>query len=131
MIVISKANKESRAQESGEECFNLQLLRKKSKEQKGESRPPTLCNFGSLADRACNKFEGSNNTSVLYWRQRNLAPQPPHSPLLLLLLLLIKTTHFDKRAKGTTQVQLRSRCFCLCLCRCRRSSCSQFQASTA
>jgi len=40
MIVISKANKESRAQESGEECFNLQLLRKKSKEQKGESRPP-------------------------------------------------------------------------------------------
>jgi len=41
MIVISKANKESRPKESGEECFNLQLLRKKSKEQKGES--PLLC----------------------------------------------------------------------------------------
>lgn len=44
MIVISKANKESRPKESGEECFNLQLLRKKSKEQKGESSPvSTLC----------------------------------------------------------------------------------------
>jgi len=93
MIVISKANKESRAQESGEECFNLQLLRKKSKEQKGESRPPTLCNFGSLADLACNKFEGSNNTSVLYWRQRNLAPQPPHSPSVVVVAAVINKDH--------------------------------------
>jgi len=143
MIVISKANKESRPKESGEECFNLQLLRKKSKEQKGESSPvSTLCislsplphplALSRILHASCSatSSKATTRTHPLCIGDSATGPHPP-PPLPLhqgvLLLLLIKTTHFDKRAKGTTQVQLRSRSRRLS----RRSSCSQFQASTA
>lgn len=144
MIVISKANKESRPKESGEECFNLQLLRKKSKEQKGESpllcllsaslfllSPTPLLTHGScmqVAVQQVRRQQQEHIRFVLATAQLGpilLPPPPLHQGVLL--LLLIKTTHFDKRAKGTTQVQLRSRSRRLS----RRSSCSQFQASTA
>lgn len=92
MIVISKANKESTVRggsERGEECFNLQLLlfvrAEKIKGAAVETEPESVrveswisspLSLAPLVDLGHMQVAATSSkaTSVLYWRQRNLAP---------------------------------------------------------